>query len=128
KFLKSKYANGPANLPHGVGASALIGLALLEAGEPTTDPAIKEITKEVREASYSATNTYPVTLCLLYLDRHGDPADVPLIHMLGVRLLAGQNGQGGWGYVLVNNVPEDQVAKLKAGLRGPPPPNALHPE
>src|SRR5262249_45108075 len=35
---------------------------------------------------------------LLFLDRLGNPADVPLIESLAVRLLAGQEARGGWTY------------------------------
>jgi hypothetical protein len=55
-------------------------------------------------------------LSILFLDRLGDPADVPLIESLTVRLLAGQNGQGAWGY----NCPpigEAEVARLTRLIR-----------
>ena len=73
-------------------------MALLETGAPADDPAVKKITDAVRDASYSEVRTYQLTLFILYLDRLGDPADRPLIQMLGVRLAAGQNNNGGWTY------------------------------
>src|SRR5579885_453943 len=34
----------------------------------------------------------------MFFDRLGDPADVPLIESMAVRLMAGQGAQGGWSY------------------------------
>ncbi len=99
-----------------VGASALVGLALLETGTPADYPAVKKITERIRDASYTQTQTYQIALCLLYLDRLGDPADVPLIQMLGVRLVAGQNAGGGWHYACIAAVPAATERLLRAKL------------
>lgn len=101
---------------HGIGPTALAGLALLEAGIPGDDPAVKNITAQVREASYSQHRTYQVSLCLMYLDRYGDTSDVPLIQMLAVRLLVGQTNGGGWSYDCCAAVPPADVERLK-GLK-----------
>ncbi len=101
----------------GIGPSALSGIALLEAKVPANDPAVKAITEAVREASYKEDRTYQIALCLVYLDVLEDPADVPLIQMLAVRLLAGQNAQGGWSYICVGAVPNDTQQWLKANLK-----------
>ncbi len=103
-----------------IGANALVGLALLESGARFDDPAVMAITKHIRDASYTQTNTYPVALCLLYLDRNADPVDVPLIQMLALRLLAGQNGDGGWTYSCIDAVtpPEDQWLRAQLGPNG----------
>jgi hypothetical protein len=111
---------------HGIGATCLGGLALLEAGVPVNDPAVKRITESVRQAAYSQTRTYPVSLCLMYLDRHGDPADVPLVQALAVRLLASQSPQGGWGYetvAAVGQADEQRLRAMKPGQAG-----KFHPE
>src|SRR5262245_54663762 len=57
--LKSRYAKGGgavntaipgAGSDHGIGPTCLVGLALLESGTPVTDPAVKAITEQVRNA------------------------------------------------------------------------------
>lgn len=112
----------------GTGATALVGLALLESGVRADDPSMKAITAGIREAAITETQTYHIALCLLYLDRLGEAADEPMIQMLGVRLLAGQNARGGWTYACIDPVsPADErvlrasliVTELKAG--GDPP-------
>ncbi len=83
----------------GVGQTALAGLAMLESEEVSiSDPALKNVTELVRTASYTQYKTYEVSLCLMFLDRLGDPADDILIQILGVRLLMGQTKAGGWSY------------------------------
>jgi hypothetical protein len=99
-----------------LGARALAGLALLETGTPAGDPAVKAITEAVRDASFAEVRTYQVALFVLYLDRLGDPADVPLIQMLGVRLVAGQNANGGWTYNCVPPVPKATETALRTRL------------
>ena len=81
-----------------VGATALAGLALVECEVPADDRSVARAADAVRRASPSLTDTYSLSLSLLFLDRLGDPADVPLIESLAVRLLAGQAVTGGWGY------------------------------
>ena len=58
---------------HGIGPTCLAGLALLEAGRPVNDPSVKTITERVRSAAYTQNRTYQTSLCLMYLDRLGDP-------------------------------------------------------
>ena len=99
-----------------VGAAALVGLALLESGTAADDPVVKKITDRIRDASYTQTQTYQIALCVLYLDRHGDPGDRALIQMLGVRLLVGQNSGGGWTYGCVSAVPPATERALRARL------------
>jgi hypothetical protein len=81
-----------------IGATALAGLTLLECQVPADDPAVRKAAQAVRAAAISMRHTYSISLSLLFLDRLGDPADVPLIESLAVRLLAGQNSTGGWTY------------------------------
>ncbi len=119
-YLKEQFTGvKPADMAtgtEGIGPAALAGLALLEAGTPIDDKALKAITAGVREAAFSATQTYQIALCILYLDRLGDPGDVPLIQMLAVRLLAGQNSHGGWTYSCIDSVPPADEARLRASL------------
>ncbi len=134
--LKARYgrAGAPGSGEHGIGGTCLVGLALLEAGTPGNDAAVKAITDLVRDASYKVNSTYQVSLCLMYLDRYGDPADVPLIQMLSARLIAGQTTSGGWLYDTVAAIPAADEALLRksfkenqlvAGGAGAPP--RLHP-
>ena len=117
-----------------LGRPGLVGLALLECGVPFDDPALKAVADVVRAGAYAENQTYQVSLALMFLDRYGDPADVPLVQMLGVRLAAGQSPIGGWTYpCLEGGVPEADVAYLKARLKpGPnapkPEPGKLHPD
>ncbi|HEY1191626.1 MAG TPA: hypothetical protein VGE74_28595 [Gemmata sp.] len=117
--LKARYAKG---VPAGtgdtvVGGACLGGLALLEAGTPANDPAVKAITDFVRNAAYTQSRTYLIALCLMYLDRFGDPGDMPLIQMLAVRLIVGQSSSGGWSYTCCNDVPEADATWLRANLK-----------
>jgi hypothetical protein len=119
-YLKDLYKNAePRQLrsgPNGIGPAALAGLALLECGTPHSDPSLRSITAAVRDASFTVTQTYQVSLCLLYLDRLGDASDGPLIQMLGVRLLAGQSGSGGWSYECTDAVSIADERDLRSAL------------
>jgi hypothetical protein len=134
EFLKTRYpkdgggilAVAPDAIEYGIGQTCLSGLAILEAGIPANDPSIALITERVRTASYSQTRTYQVSLCLMYLDRLGDPNDVPLIQMLAVRLLVGQNGNGGWTYNLCPAPSATDIQRLKA-IKADQPPGKMHP-
>jgi hypothetical protein len=129
--LKARYGRAGAPVVggenHGIAGTALVGLALLEAGVPANDPAVKNITEQVRNESYKQTNTYPIALCLMYLDRFGDPADVPRIQMLAVRLLVGQTNNGGWSYTCIAVVSPDDEKRLRA-VKADQAAGKLHPE
>ncbi|WP_439621858.1 HEAT repeat domain-containing protein [Gemmata sp.] len=129
-WLRAKYKAAPTNFggdANGPGPMCMAGLAMLEAGVPGDDPAVKAVTAAVREAGWTQTRTYPASLCLLYLDRYGDPADVPLIQVLGVRLLMGQTSNGGWSYdFTIPGLSADEITALKA--MKPPPVGKLHPD
>ena len=81
-----------------IGMTALAGLTLLECDIPVDEPGMQQTIAAVRKGSVNANQTYSVALCLLFLDRLGDPDDVPLIESLAVRLLAGQARIGAYGY------------------------------
>ncbi len=116
--LKAKYRNGiggtPGAVDYSVGSACLAGLAMLEGGVPANDPAVKTITDAIRSTSYHQTSTYHVSLCLMFLDRLGDPADVVRIQMLAMRLLTGQTSTGGWGYSCCQAPSADDVRWLQA--------------
>ncbi|MCS7020877.1 MAG: HEAT repeat domain-containing protein [Gemmataceae bacterium] len=134
EWLKRKYLrpdSGPnINIPfsHALGGTCLAGLALLEAGVPPSDPAVQNITRIVREAAYTQVQTYQISLCLMYLDRLGEPSDEPLIQALAVRLLVGQRAQsGGWGYGCIAAVSNEEVQFLRA-IRPQEKKGRLHPD
>src|SRR6516225_3198949 len=80
------------------GATALVGLTLLECGVPADDPAVQQAAKFIRQNAASLDFTYALSTSIWFLDRLGDEADVPLIQLFAVRLMAGQNEFGGWTY------------------------------
>jgi len=81
-----------------LGLTALAGLTLLECGVPGDDDAIQKAAALVRLHSIDTDQTYSIALSILFLDRLGETVDVALIESLTTRLLAGQNGLGGWWY------------------------------
>jgi hypothetical protein len=101
-----------------IGVSCMAGLAMLEGGVPPADPALKIIANKVRDASYGQTQTYGAALCLLFLDRLGEPEDEPLIQILAVRLLAGQRSTGGWSYATIDASQVGDINWLK-GIKPP---------
>lgn len=115
-YLKQRAQNPGAQGDHGIGPSALVGIALIEALVPPSDPTVQATAKAVREIALSETRTYQVSLCLMFLDKLGEPEDVPLIQVLAVRLLVGQSVKGGWDYNCASSgaLPAD----LEAGLKG----------
>jgi hypothetical protein len=79
------------------GPTALAALTLLECGVPASDPAIQKAAAHIRQAATRLSRTYGISLAILFLDRLGDSEDVPLIQLLGMRLVQGQR-EGGWSY------------------------------
>jgi hypothetical protein len=115
---KHQESDGTWSFPqHHAGATALGGLTLLECDVPATDPAIVQAVKALRPATVELTDTYSLALAILFLDRLGDPGDVPLIHSMAVRLLAGQDAQGGWSYDCPP-ISKDEVRRLKSLIQG----------
>ena len=99
-----------------VGAAALAGLTLLECGVAPDDAVVRGILETVRSASPSMHETYTLSLAILFLDRLGDPADVPLIESMTVRLMAGQGTSGGWSYTCPD-LSESEVRRLTTHLK-----------
>ncbi len=127
-FLKrSQGSNGGWAGPkekHQLGYAVLPGLTLLECGAPANSPAIRRVAILVRRASTNLVATYELSLCILFLDRLGDPKDRELIQTLAVRLIAGQTETGGWTYAcpLVTKKTRDEMLIL---LRKLDPPEAM---
>jgi hypothetical protein len=80
------------------GATALAGLTLLECGVKKEDKAVQAAARRVRTAALTMTDTYSLSLAILFLDALDNTADTPLIESMTVRLLAGQTSLGGWSY------------------------------
>jgi len=102
---------------HGAGSAALAGLALLEAGTPPNDPALQNIARLVREKCLTTEQTYLLSLAVLFLDRLGDPFDVPTIQYAGVRLYAGLTAFGGWTYNCGDQLGPVEETRLRALLQ-----------
>ena len=98
KQLQNDNGTWPMHPPNEIGSTALASLTLLECGVAPNDPSVQKAAQAIRLASTNCTHTYSISLSILFFDRLGEPADVPLIESLAVRLLAGQNGSGGWSY------------------------------
>jgi len=81
-----------------VGVMGLIGLALMESGVPTDDPAVVAAVTAVRDGAPTCGNTYEMAIAVWCLDRLGDPKDEDLIRDLAARLIAGQLDHGKWTY------------------------------
>jgi hypothetical protein len=121
---KQQQADGTWPHPQ-IGMTALAGLTLLECGVACNDPAVRRAAVALRHKCPQLEHTYSLALALLFLDRLGDPADVPRIQWLAGRLLAGQNNTGGWNYIcpLIGQV---EIERLPAA--GRPPAKNAHPE
>lgn len=98
KALRGMQAENGTWLHPEIGATALAGLTLLECGAKAEDRAVQRAAVAIRKASIRLTHNYSISLAIFFLDRLGDPSDVPLIESLAVRLLAGQTSTGGWNY------------------------------
>jgi hypothetical protein len=94
-----------------VGATALAALTLLECGSQPSDPRVQNAAKWIREKTVTATYTYSISLAILFLDRLGDPRDIPLIESMTVKLLAGECKWGGWLYHCPA-IPEAEMRRL----------------
>lgn len=107
----------------GVGFTALAGIALIEAGTPTSDPSIRKAANVIRLNTSELDDTYEVALAILFLDRLKEKSDRLTIQILAGRLIAAQRPSGGWGYKVPKQTAAD-VSQLLTSLRkmSPPPP------
>jgi hypothetical protein len=117
-------------MPQNVGATALAALSLLESGVKTDDPAVRKAADFLRQQVPSLHHTYSLSASIWFFDRLGDKADEPLIETMTVRLLAGQNTNGGWTYDcpppggeeerrLINIIRQQQAPKNNPGPAKP---------
>jgi len=100
-----------------IGGKALAGLTLLSCGVAPRDSAVRRIAAAVR-AGLPLTATYELALCLLFLDRLGDPQDEAMIRRIALQLIVGQGLQGGWNYHCFALNPK-QEKKLLTLLQAP---------
>jgi hypothetical protein len=126
----------PLNYPAGL--AGLGGLALLESGVPTNDPAVTAASRFIRQSGPRLFRTYDLALAIFFLDRLEDVHDRPLIRSLALRLAAGQTAWGGWSYncPLLSSKQEKKLEqalskKTRADLPHwrhppPPPPRGMH--
>lgn len=106
-FLKeSQLQNGQwayaFNHDHALGITALAGLALMENGVPADDPAIVKASEIVHRLSIRSSQTYDVSLAILFLARESSGsrgANDDLIYRLADRLSLG-GPDGLWSYNL----------------------------
>jgi hypothetical protein len=99
------------------GLAALPALTLLECGVPNDDIRIQKALHFVRRTIPGLNQTYDLALCILFLDRLGDPADKKLIQTCALRLAAGQKTSGGWTYdcpILSNEQEDDLLTVMRS--------------
>src|SRR5262245_14000745 len=79
KYLKSLQEGDGKWRHQETGATSLAALALLECDVPANDPVIQKAADYIRAQSPTITQVYSVSLAIMFLDRLGDSADIPLI-------------------------------------------------
>src|SRR5262249_8819159 len=99
--------------PYEDGAVALMGLALLESGVPADDPVIDRTAEYLRKRAPMLRKTYNLATAIFFLERLGTARDRSLIKSLALRLVAGQSGQGCWGYVCTPLSPQGEERLLR---------------
>lgn len=80
------------------GIVGFAAMTLLECGTQADDPLMQEAAAFIRKRVPAMAKTYNMSASLLFLDKLGDPKDLPLMKLLAVRLMAGQHFVGSWGY------------------------------
>jgi hypothetical protein len=120
-YLKGRVAGGDPLMGRR-GGPALVGLTLLACGVPADDPAVRTLVDRVRTGGDSEQMTYDLALSILFLDRLDEPADRELIRTFALRLVAGQNGSGGWSYQcpVLRGTDRDEFLDLLETLSPPP--------
>ncbi|MGH7169546.1 MAG: hypothetical protein ACRELG_04625 [Gemmataceae bacterium] len=105
----------------------LLGLTLLECGIPAGDASVQEIAAWIRSRRRDLTQTYELSLAILFLDRLGEPRDQPLIRTFGQRLLFGRLNCGAWTYSCQINDPKRYQSTVPLIIRWPGTPIHKHP-
>jgi hypothetical protein len=81
-----------------VGVTALVGLALLEAGVDRNDPALQKASGVVNANAGNLTETYSMALAIMFLDRYFEGKTNATINGLAGKIIRGQFRDGGWSY------------------------------
>jgi hypothetical protein len=97
-YLKKHAPDGPMGNRRMSGLHPLVALTLLECGVPANDPVLARLTQLIRADADKLSETYSLSLAILFFDRLGDEGDKKLMRLLAARLLAGQQRDGGWTY------------------------------
>lgn len=113
-FLRKSHGDLVGMPEFQMGYIALAGLALVETYNPKLDPKkdayIQKLAGLVRVMAPENQRTYDNSVAILFLDRLGDKQDEPLIKLMGLRLIASQDLNGGWGY------PTRTLRDIEAGV------------
>jgi hypothetical protein len=119
---------GVAHLLHNYGEPkeyrnylGLLGLTLLECGLAADHPSVRQIATLIRAQDRQITQTYELTLAILFFDRLGESLDRALIRSLGQRLLSGQFGCGAWSYSCLVNGQRPTASRKPSGIPVIPP-------
>jgi hypothetical protein len=114
---------------HPVGCTALTGIALVESGVRLSDPAVSRAAAYIRAKANTLTDTYQISLAIIFLDRLKDPKrDDHAIQLLAARLMAGQTATGGWTYSVTGGprnlaqVSDAETKQMLAALKKMTPP------
>jgi hypothetical protein len=91
--------DGDGQAQHVAGSTGLAGLTLLECGVKADDPAVQKAVYYLRDAMPRLSMTYELSLTILFFSRYGKDEDKERIQKLALRVVAGQQPQGGWTYV-----------------------------
>lgn len=116
-FATGVTSNGQDGASHGVGLSAIAGLAMLEANVPISNPAIRNIAAYIRQTSPGDGRTYSLATSILFLDKLGYPSDRTMIQFLALRLASGQLAGGGWSYNCDWGLTDAQAGEVAQTLR-----------
>ncbi len=94
-FLRGGSAPGANDVTQPAGATALMGVTLLYCGFAPDDKAVQAAAAVFRQAGLSKNQTFSMALGILFLDRLGDPDDVPLIESMTVGAPGGSERRRG---------------------------------
>jgi hypothetical protein len=117
KFLLNQHKNHKENLRY----LPLVGLTLLECGVSNDDPWVRDIAASIRARERTFSQTYDLTLAILFLDRFGDARDRALIRNFGKRLIDGQLECGAWSYSCLLNERRRYPEPAPSGIPSIPP-------
>jgi hypothetical protein len=116
KFLKKLQEKDGTWKSDYLGSTIIAAWTLLECGVSPNDPMLQKAIDHVRGVILNVEKTYEISLALMMFDRLADPEDEPLIEVLALRLLAGQQDtRNGWTYSCPA-LPQAEVARVETIL------------